>query len=107
MPETQVPDVVPWPPHWPQIATEPLLDPPAGAVVLLGREEDTGALVGVAEGDPEAEPEPEPLSALLPSVDENVSQAFFGQFGHECLHEPETVTLALPVPPKASVAKTW
>lgn len=75
--------------------------------MLLGGEVDTGALEGVAVTDPEAEPEPEPLSALLPSVDENVSHAFFGQFGQECLHEPETVTLALPVPPKASVAKTW
>ena len=81
VPETQVPAVVPWPPHWPQTATEPLLDPPAGEVVLLGMEVDTGALEGVTVTDPEAEPEPEPLSALLPSVDENVSHAFFSQFG--------------------------
>jgi len=54
-------------------------------VVLLGMGVDTGALEGVAVTDPEAEPEPEPepepLSALLPSVDENVSHAFFSQFG--------------------------
>lgn len=77
--------------------------------MLLGIGVDTGALEGVAVTDPEAEPEPEPepLSALLPSVDENVSQAFVGQSGQECLHEPETVTLALPELPKASVANTW
>lgn len=69
MPETQAPKVAPWPPHWPQTSTEPLLDPPAGEVVLLGCAVVTGAFEGVAELLPEPEPEPEPLAALLPSVE--------------------------------------